>query len=396
METSKRKILIINSYFEIGGVESALVNMVNELCKRYTVDLLIYNPVGPMKDKLDSRVNIISASLPLRAMAMTPKQALKEKKPVEFVFRVLGSIWSKLFDNRLPVYIATSVQKKLKGYDLAIAYRAETRKNMMQTGYARVLTRCVEAKMKVVWLHYDAHHFKDYYAFNKQFYKPIDKIVGVSESVAQAFKDVNPEFAHKTDYCYNFLNYEKILENSKEEQAVKYPENKFICFSACRLSEEKGLCRAISAMSQVFKENDDIMWYIAGDGPEKEKIKEALKAEGLEDKIILLGNQTNPYPYMKNSDLLLLTSYHEAAPVVYNEAKVLQVPVFSTETSSTREMVKDNVEGFFCENSHNGLKEKFAEIMKEREKIAKVKDNLKEYYGSNEDSLAKIEAWLNL
>ncbi len=394
METSKKKILVINSYFEIGGIESALVNMVNELCKKNAVDLLIYNSVGPMKEKLDSRVNIIEGSFPLRAMGMTPSQALKQKKFPEFVFRAFGSVWSKLFDNRLPVYVATKIQKKLKGYDLAIAYRAETRKNMMQTGYARVLDRCVEAKTKAVWIHYDANQFKEHYVFNQKYYKPIDKIVGVSQSVANAFKEINPDLADKTDYCYNFLDFEAILENSKKEQVVKYPENKFICFSACRLSEEKGLCRAISAMAPVFRENDDVMWYIAGDGPERERIIDVLKSECLEDRIILLGNQTNPYSYMKNSDLLVLVSFHEAAPVVYSEAKALHIPIFSTETSSTREMIKEGIEGFICDNSEDGIREKFSEIINCREKIEQVKENLKDYSASNDESLAKIEDWL--
>ncbi len=390
MNSSKKKILIINSYFEIGGIESALINMANELVNYYDVDLLIYNPKGPMKDRLDSRVNILKSSFALKAMGMSMSEALHSKNILIILFRIFCFLWSHLFDNRFPIFIATKLQKKLKGYDLAIAYRAETRKKMVLSGYARILDKCVESKTKVVWIHYDAEHYKEHYSFNVKYYEKLDKIIGVSKSVAEKFKTANPSLADKTDYCYHFMNYNDIENNSKKEQAVKYPEDKFICFSASRLSEEKGIIRAVSALSPILKEHSDVMWYIAGDGTERKNIEQLIKQEGLEERIVLLGNQSNPYPYMKNADLYLSLSYHEAAPVVYLEAKSLQVPVFSTETSSSYEMLKDGEEDFICENSEEGIKEKFGWLMNNRNLIENAKKNLSECTADNREALFKI------
>lgn len=395
MKTSRKRILFINRYFEVGGIQSSLINMANELCKEYDVDILAYYPEGALKNRLDSRVNIIEPSWRLKALGMSSlKETFRSRNLLIFMFRLFGTLWSRVFNNSFPISLAVKHQKKLTGYDLAIAYRTETRKELVISGYSRVLDKCVEANKKAVWIHCDAQKINVGKEFNKVFYNCADKIVGVSKSVMEIFESVYPDFTDKMDYCYNFMNYGEILSKSNEKQTTQYPDNKFICFSACRLNEEKGIVRGIKAFAPVFKKHEDILWYIAGDGPEKENIEAAIISEGLEDRIILLGRQNNPYPYMKNSDLYLSLSYHEAAPMVYMEAKALHVPVFSTKTSSTAEMLKDDVEDFICENSEEGIRNKFSEIMDNKDKILQAQKSLESYKGSNDDSLRKIAEWV--
>lgn len=393
MGNSRKKILFINSFFGVGGIQTSLINMANELCNEYQVDLLIYYPEGPMKDRLDTRVNIIQPCWAFKALGMSVNEALKSKNLLIILFKILGSVWTRMFDNRLPIWIATKLQPKHKGYDLAIAFRPETRKKMLCSGFVRVLCRCTQAKTKIAWIHYDAKTLDNDSKFNAKYYESVDKIVGVSASVAEAFASVHPNLKEKTDYCYNFFEYEKINQKSSLKQEIEFPKNKMICFSACRFSVGKGIVRGIKAFAPVFREHEDILWYIAGDGPERENIEAAIKEEKLENRIILLGSQSNPYNYMKNSDLLVIISYHEAAPMVYKEAKALHVPVFSTRTSSSYEMLKDGTEDFICENSEEGIRNKFSEIMNDREKVYNAKKALEDYYGDNNDSKIRFREW---
>lgn len=394
MSSSQKRILIINSCFDTGGIETALVNMANELCESYSIDLLVYKNRGPMRNRLNPKVNVLEPSAALKAMGMSPKEVFKTKNFFMICFKCLCAAWTRVFDNRFPVLIASFLQPKLKGYDLAIAYRGETRKKSLLSGYIRILDRCVESKKKVAWIHYDAEQYKDIYAHNEKYYRKVDKIICVSKSVAEKFKKANPSVADKTDYCCNFINFKELFENSQKEQQVKYEKDKFVCFSACRLSEEKGILRAISALSPTLKEHKDIMWYIAGDGPERAKIEAAVKSEGLEKRIVLLGNQTNPYPYMKNADIYLSVSFHEAAPVVYTEAKALGVPVFSTEITSSYEMLNDQTEDFICENSEEGIRNAFKDLAENREKVKNAKKNRAEFCKSNDESVLKIKSLL--
>ena len=390
----KKKILLINTFFKVGGIQSSLINMANELCNEYQIDLLLYYPEGPLKERLDSRVNIIQPSWALKALGMSVTEALKSGNLLIILFKLFGSVWARIFDNRLPIWIATKIQPVLKGYDIAVAFRPETRKKMLCSGFVRVLCRCTQAKTKIAWIHYDALKLDNDSKFNAKYYQDVDKIVGVSESVKNAFAAVHPELKSKTDYCYNFFEYDEIIRKSNIKQEIEYPSDKMVCFSACRFSVGKGIVRGIKAFAPVFREHEDILWYIAGDGPERENIEAAIKEEKLENRIILLGSQSNPYNYMKNADLLIIISYHEAAPMVYKEAKALHVPVFTTETSSSYEMLKDGVEDFICENSEEGIRAKFSEIMDNREKIASAKKSLESYKGSNDASICKIAEWV--
>ncbi len=392
MKATKKRIILINNHFGMGGIESAMVNMANELCEKYDVDLLVYNPVGPMKERLDGRVNVLKPCFALRAIGMSFKEALKTCNVFIILFKLLGSVWSQLFDNRFPIWLATKFQPKLSGYDLAVAYRQEVEKKHLMSGYVRVLNSCVQAEQKVAWLHYDATFFKNYQAFNRKYYREVDKIVGVSQAVAEAYKSVNPELADKMDYCYNFINTDMILSKSEEPQAVSYPKDSFVCFSACRLDECKAIERTIKAIAPTMHKHEDIFWYIGGDGPRRESIQSVIESEGLSDRIVLLGNLNNPYPYIKNANLFMLTSYHEAAPVVYMEAKCLGTPVFTTETLSSYEMLNDGKEDFICENSDTGIRRSFEALMSDRELLNQASQNINTQKFTNIQSLEKVSS----
>jgi glycosyltransferase involved in cell wall biosynthesis len=57
---------------------------------------------------------------------------------------------------------------------------------------------------------------------------------------------------------------------------------------------------------------------------------------------------------MIGADYLLVPSLNEAAPMVFDEAIVLGVPVITTNTTSATEMI-GNQYGIVCENSQEGL-----------------------------------------
>ena len=44
MDTKKKKILFINRYFHVGGIQSSLINMANALCENYDIEMLVFYP----------------------------------------------------------------------------------------------------------------------------------------------------------------------------------------------------------------------------------------------------------------------------------------------------------------------------------------------------------------
>lgn len=86
-------------------------------------------------------------------------------------------------------------------------------------------------------------------------------------------------------------------------------------------------------------------WYLIGSGSAAEKaiITESIHKYRMEDKVILLGEKENPYPYLKNCSLFALTSRYEAYPTVINEALTLGMPIITTNFAGVDELVAEDV-----------------------------------------------------
>lgn len=372
----KKKLLFVNKNFAVGGVQTSLLNMLNCISDEYDIDLFVYSNRGLLKDKLPSNIKIIDSSWRVDCLGMSLAECLKYGSFKQKLFRIFATLWSVIFDNRVPLNIAFKHQKHLGHYDVAIAYHHEVRKRSVTSGFALFVSECVDADQKISWIHNDAKAKPMDEVFNARNYRKMDKIICVSNAVKDSFEYRHPEFSNKLFCCYNFLNIPQIQKLSEEDCYIERKDTSFICFSACRLTKVKAIPRAIESMASTFQNNKDIIWLIAGDGPEKGCIEETISRNGLQNQIVLLGNQTNPYKYMKNSDMVLLLSYLEAAPMVYTEAKYFKIPVFTTNISSSNEMLNNGKYGIICENNENGIRDSFEYVMSNRKVLIDLKKNM--------------------
>lgn len=82
------------------------------------------------------------------------------------------------------------------------------------------------------------------------------------------------------------------------------------------------------------KSGIDAKLVLVGDGSQKEYILNSIESLGIRDKVILVGFTTNPYPYIKNAQFLVLSSEYEGLPTVLVEALMLGTKVVSTDCKS--------------------------------------------------------------
>ncbi|WEM42437.1 glycosyltransferase [Photobacterium sp. DA100] len=94
-----------------------------------------------------------------------------------------------------------------------------------------------------------------------------------------------------------------------------------------RFNRAKRHDRLISIFSEV--KNKNIKLALLGDGDLKAEVLKKVSELNLENRVIFLGFKDNPYPYIKSSKALVLTSDFEGLPTVLLEAMALQVPVIS-------------------------------------------------------------------
>ena len=89
---------------------------------------------------------------------------------------------------------------------------------------------------------------------------------------------------------------------------------------------------------------------IVGNGPMYDELNEYIKENKLNNNIFLLGFQANPYVYIKNSKIMLLTSIYEGTPMCALEALCLGKPIVSTPTDGMKELIKQGFNGFLSDN----------------------------------------------
>ena len=188
--------------------------------------------------------------------------------------------------------------------------------------------------------------------------------------------------------CHRF---DRVQQASLDETVTLAPE-KINLVTVARLGKEKGVERAVQAIAQLGSLREKLHYWVVGDGVQMPLIRQLLEKEHLSSCVTLLGEKSNPYPYMKNADLLLIPSVSEAAPLVIGEAASLGTPVLSTRTSSAKEMILDEDLGWVCENSVEGIRQMLKALLTEPEKIAKMKEKLKERHFDNGAAVEQFEA----
>ncbi|CAH6807088.1 Glycosyl transferase [Vibrio chagasii] len=109
-----------------------------------------------------------------------------------------------------------------------------------------------------------------------------------------------------------------------------------------RFNRAKRHDRLIDAFSKIT--NTSVKLVLLGNGGLLEKAQQQVKALGLEDRVIFKGFLANPYPYLKHSKGLILTSDFEGLPTVLIEAIALGKTILTTNCSGgINEIVGDSL-----------------------------------------------------
>ncbi|MGE4578839.1 MAG: glycosyltransferase [Desulfuromonadales bacterium] len=95
-----------------------------------------------------------------------------------------------------------------------------------------------------------------------------------------------------------------------------------------RFSREKRHDRLLRAFSAI---RTNVKLVLLGEGKLENRIKVLVKELGLTDRVVFMGFKQNPYPYIKISKALVLSSDFEGLPTVILEALSLGTPVVATD-----------------------------------------------------------------
>ena len=149
------------------------------------------------------------------------------------------------------------------------------------------------------------------------------------------------------------MDIESIMK--KAEQKIEdrtFSTNNFTIISVGRISRVKQFDKIPTIASILKSKGYSFMWYILGGINEPsafENLQRSITEHSVENCVICLGNKSNPYPYFKAADLLVSTSYSEACPMIFNEAKILNLPILTNNYGAAYEFIKEGHDGLICE-----------------------------------------------
>ena len=296
---NKKDLMFAAVNFDIGGIEKALVNLLNRInYDKYNVDVVLEEKKGIFLPKIISKANITE---------------LKVSNHKNVIIRKVTNMYRKL------IYTILNYQN----YDFSCCYATYS--------YSANKLALISSKNNAFYVHSNyTYIYKDEKEF-RQFFdtRNIDKykrIIFVSNEAKNDFMKFYNHLENKLEVLNNFIDIDSIKATSIEELDVKKSKNKLFVFVGRLEDHSKKLTRALNLVKKI----KDIDLWIIGDGPDKKKYEDYVKKNNISKRVFFLGRKSNPYPYMNEADYVILTSDYEGFPVTYLEAIVLNKKIITT------------------------------------------------------------------
>lgn len=197
---------------------------------------------------------------------------------------------------------------------------------------------------------------------------------------------ITPSEFYRTKFIEDGINPNKIqaIHNSIEmnDYNVETKDDGYALYFG-RLSKEKGILNLINAFAKCNKGN----LYIAGEGPEKEKIKKIIKENSLEDRVKLLGflDKEQMTDVTRKCKFVVVPSiWYENCPYSVLETLAIGKPIIGSNMGGIPELVIDNENGFIY-NTVDELTEKMNVLFENEDLVKQFSKKSKELAKQNYD-----------
>ena len=342
-----KKVLFLIHDLGRGGAEKVLVNLVNHLNQSlFEIHVIALFGGGVNEQFLNSNIHF--------------RQVYKENIPA-------NSKWMKLFTPKQlhKMYIRDH-------YDIEISY--------LEGPCARIISGCEDTSTKLIsWIHVEQHtkenasfSFRNYQEA-LSCYSKFDNIVCVSDFVKRDFQSIFDN-ALNVITLYNTVESKKILSLSK--QSVSEIQNNRIVklIAVGTLKKSKGYERLFRIVKQLVGQGERVCLYVLGEGANYDSLKKYVDDNYLNESIIFLGYQTNPYKFVSKCDLFVCASFSEGFSTAATEALIVGTPVCTVDVSGMKEMLGENNEyGVVTENSEKALYEGIKMLLDDPDLLAHYK-----------------------
>jgi glycosyltransferase involved in cell wall biosynthesis len=167
-----------------------------------------------------------------------------------------------------------------------------------------------------------------------------------------AKENIHPTYVH---VITNPCPIEQIRSKANAEKPQTLPSGSYM-LNVARLVPQKGQDMLLEAYA---KSKQSLPLVIVGEGKLNAELKAKAKALGIDENVHFVGNQENPYVWMKHAELFVLSSKFEGLGIVLFEALACGTPILSVDCpGGVRDIFKGELEPYLCEHNADALAEK--------------------------------------
>lgn len=374
-----KKVLFVIGSMEIGGTRTSLLNLLSFLStnSNYSIDLFVLKHCGPLFGRVPKSIHII----PEQKIISDCLPGAGKKSLFGRLWHVTIVFFKKIFGyKKVFSWLFKKVSKKLDYYDVAIGF---------QEGITNDFSSFVRSHKHFFWIHNDYLKWFEKKYDLKTTYENADRIIFVANAAKDEFAKNNIGLKDKCVVIPNTLNVELIKEKSSLLDAPFLDSKKFYIVSVGRICEQKAYNRVFEIADSLVKSNLTFEWHVIGGGDELDSYRLSIEKHFLLNYVFFDGPSNNPYPYIKNANILAVTSIYESQPMVILEALSLGIPVVSTAYSSVYELLNNKKYGFVAQNIDEYI-EFLKRIMTDKNEYKQMKTSAKDFYYNNQKIIDQI------
>lgn len=307
-----------------GGAERTMLNLAQGIADcGIAVDLVLAQAEGPYMAEIPKSVHLVDLGEGKkinrnRTMARLPAlvRYLRQEKP--------DALLSALRRTNLAAVLA----RRLAGIPLRVVVNEQSNVSVEVSNLSSMFMR--------IWPH-----------LARQFYPWADAVVGVSQGVADDLVQSIGIPQHLVKVIYNPGITEDLIRKAKAPLQHEWfqPGEPPVILAVGRLMKQKDFSSLLKAFAQL-RQSRPARLIILGEGEDRDMLEALVRQLDIDKDVSLPGFVENPYPYMVQASLFVMSSRWEGLPTVLVEALYCGPLVVSTDCENgPREILRDGKYG---------------------------------------------------
>lgn len=309
------KILYVITSTQTGGAEKALAALVMQTVKEHQVKVVSLKPLGPVAQEL-------------------------EKSGAEVV-----SLNMKGF---IPFGIVKKLQAEILSFQPDIVHA------MLFRGIELTRLACAGKGLKLISTpHFDLSKKNFILRFVDKLLKDLDTLT-VAESFSTARYLVETQHYRK-DKVFLLPNgadktvfFRDDALRDKMRKQYGFTADNTVFISVARLAPVKDPVTLLQAFRNVWRGNSAVRLVYVGEGEERPKLENFIRQSGMEEAVLLAGEQRDINAWLNMADAFVLTSVEESLPIALLEALRVGLPCVVTNVGDMPLWVEHGKNGFVC------------------------------------------------